>query len=123
MPLGKNNLGNKIRKLSEDVGLSQLYTNLCLRATCITVLDPNGFEARQIMTVSGQKSEASIRSYSRYVSDGKMREMSLAFTAHKAGSVTSKSPLPLLSSENKENVPPPTNVLLDISAQPAKSSS
>ena len=82
-----------------------------------------GFEARQIMIVSCQKSEASFRSYSRYVSDGEMHEMSLVLKTHMAGSVTNKSALPLLSTENRENIPPPTNVLLDIGVQRGKSSS
>ena len=80
------------------------------------LLDQNGFEARQIMTVLGEKSVANIRSYSRYVSDGKMREMNLALTAHMTCSVTNKSPSLLLSSEI-------TNVLLDIGAQLRKLSS
>jgi hypothetical protein len=35
------------------------------RATTITLLDGEGFEARHIMAISGHKSESSIRSYSR----------------------------------------------------------
>ena len=66
------------------------------------------------MTLSGQKSEASIILYSHYVFDGTMRGMSLALTAHMTGSITNKSPLPLLFSEYRDNVPPPTNMLLDI---------
>jgi len=62
--------------------LSTIYTNHCLRATCITALDQAGFEARHIMTVSGQKSEASIRSYSRNVSDNKRRDMSFTLSTH-----------------------------------------
>ena len=81
-PLGKHTLGNKMKTLSEKAGLTTCYTNHCLRATCITALDQAGFEARHIMNVSGQKSEASIRSYSRYVSDSRKHEMSCELMSH-----------------------------------------
>ena len=62
-PLGKNTLGNKMAKLSVEYGLSKTYTNHCLRATTITLLDI--FEARHVMTVSGHRSYESLRDYSR----------------------------------------------------------
>ena len=54
-----------MKNISQDAGLDQIYTNHCIRATCITVLDNTGTEARHIMSVSGHKSENSIRSYSK----------------------------------------------------------
>ena len=63
VPVGKHTLGDKMKNLSLEAGLSTVYTNHCLRATSITLLD--GFEARHIMTLSGHKSETSIRSYAR----------------------------------------------------------
>jgi hypothetical protein len=59
--------------ISIDAGLSQLYTNHCIKASCITALDDGGMEARHIMNVyvSGHKSETSIKSYSRNVSESK----------------------------------------------------
>lgn len=68
-------------KLSAEAGLN-VYTNHFLRATA---LDHSGFEARHIMAVSGQKSEASIRAYSRHISDQKMHDMSTALTSHMGG--------------------------------------
>lgn len=64
-PLGKNTLGDKMKNLSKQLNLSKLYTNHSLRATTITLLDNKGFEARHIMSISGHKTESSIRSYSR----------------------------------------------------------
>ena len=58
-----------------DAGLSQLYTNHCIRASCITALDDGGMEARHIMNVSGRKSETSIKSYSTNVSESIKHEM------------------------------------------------
>ena len=88
IPLGKNTLGDKMKNFSVLANLSSNYTNHCLRATCITTLDQSGFEARQIMAVSGQKSETSIRSYSHHASEQKKREMSLALTTHMTGFIS-----------------------------------
>jgi hypothetical protein len=82
--LAKTVCTKKMRHLSKSAQLSKVYTNHCLRATCITALDQHGYEARHIMTVSGQKSEASIRAYSRNVTDTKKREMSLTLSSHTA---------------------------------------
>lgn len=71
MTLGKNTLGSKMKALSKEAGLSREYTNHCLRATSITLLD--SFEARHVMTVSGHKSESSIRSYARTYDDQKRK--------------------------------------------------
>jgi len=76
VPLGKNTIGNFMKELSKTVSLSKQYTNHSLRATALTVLDHCNFEARHIMRVSGHKSEASIRSYSRRLSENKQREIS-----------------------------------------------
>ena len=115
VPLGKNTLGEKMKKLSVAAGLSYVYTNHCLRATTITTLDHSGCEARHMMAISGQKSEASIRSYSTHVADSTMRAMSLALTSHMAGDgiveqTVSQKSLTLHVSEDAENVPPRTNL-------------
>lgn len=73
--VGHNTLGNFMKIISEKADLSQLYTNHCIRATCITALDDSGVEARHIMSISGHKSETSIKSYSRNVSENKKHEM------------------------------------------------
>ena len=73
MSVGTHTLGNKMKLLSKDLEfcLSREYTNHCLRATSITLLDC--FEARHVMTVSGHKSESSIRSYTRTCDDQKRK--------------------------------------------------
>ena len=62
--------------ISQAAGLSRVYTNHCIRATCVTVLDDAGIEARHIMRITGHKNEASIRSYSCRLSDAKKRSIS-----------------------------------------------
>ena len=60
--VGINMFGNKMKNLSRDAKLSKEYTNHSVCATSVTILDYAGFQARHIMTVSGHKSESSIRS-------------------------------------------------------------
>ncbi|XP_071784604.1 uncharacterized protein [Asterias amurensis] len=73
MPLGKNKLFNKMNDISLQAKCSTHYTNRCLRATGVTVLDSAGCEARHIMSVSGRRSETSIRSYSKTGEDEKRK--------------------------------------------------
>ena len=77
-PLGKNTLGSLMKSLSVEYKLSKVYTNHCISSTAVSVLDNNNFEARHIMRVSGHKSETSIRSYSRQLTECKQREISSA---------------------------------------------
>lgn len=67
--------------LSVAAALSKTYTNHCIRATAITTLDQAGYEARHIMTVSGHRNEASIKSYSRDTSTNQKRKMSEAISS------------------------------------------
>jgi len=76
MPVGKNTLGNMMANISEKCGLSKRYTNHCIRSTCITVLHNNGIETRHIIGLSGHKSETSVKSYCKRLSDTKKREIS-----------------------------------------------
>ena len=80
-PLGKNKLGNMMSDLSVAAALSKTYTHHCIRATAITTLDQAGYEARHIMTVSGHRNEASIKSYSRDTSTNQKRKMSEAISS------------------------------------------
>ena len=74
VPVGKNTLGTKMQTISRDAHTSKVYTNHCLRATTIQALDSEGFEARHIMSVSGHKSETSIKHYAR-VEESKKRKI------------------------------------------------
>ena len=56
-PLGKNTLGQKMNKLSTEVGLSNVYTNHCLSMTHLTFNDLSRFNTRHATVAFGQKSE------------------------------------------------------------------
>ena len=75
-PLGKNTLATLMSSISKEIQLSYQYTNHCIRETAVSLLDECNFEARHIMRVSGHKSESSIRSYSRRLSEVKQNEIS-----------------------------------------------
>ena len=57
MVLGIKSLQILMKRISKAAKPSKLYTNHCIRATSITILDQNGVEARHIMSVSGQVSK------------------------------------------------------------------
>ena len=73
VPLRKNALGTFMSSIPKELKLSQKYTNHCIRATAVSLLDECNFEARHIMRVSGHKSESSIRSYYRRLSEVKRK--------------------------------------------------
>ena len=73
--VGKDPLERFMKFLSEELKLSINYTNHSIRATVITTLDQNGFEARHIMKLSSHKNEATIKEYAVKCPDTKKREM------------------------------------------------
>ena len=128
-PMGKNTLGTMMVTISKAANLSKRYTNHCIRATCVSALDCAGFEARQIMSVSGHKAETSIRSYSNQISEQTKRNMSGALLS-KAGILprapgniaipsTSYAPQPEAVSTNVSILPALPVDTSPYSAQPA----
>ena len=63
--IGSKTIDKFMKKISIEAKLCKIYTNHCIRATTITILDSCGYEARHIMSVSGHRSESSIRSYAK----------------------------------------------------------
>ena len=62
-PLGVNSLGNMMKEISIAANLSQVYTNHCIRATSVTLLDRAGVPVHRIMRVSGHRNEESVQVY------------------------------------------------------------
>ena len=60
-PLGVNIFGEMMSKISKAADLSKTYTNHSIGAICITVLNDSGMEGRHIVTISGHRSEESIK--------------------------------------------------------------
>ena len=89
MVVGECSLGETMKQISKQAGLSKDYTNHPIRATAITILNQSGFEARHIMSLSGHRSESSIRSCSKTDKSTK-KSMSETLTA---AAVSSESQL------------------------------
>lgn len=62
-PLGVNTLAKMMKEISLGAGLSQIYTNHCVRATAITIWSNAEVPSRHIMSISGHVNEQSIASY------------------------------------------------------------
>ena len=65
MVVGESSLGEMMKQISKQARLSKDYTNHSIRATAVTIIDKSGFESRHILSLSGHRSESSIRSYSK----------------------------------------------------------
>lgn len=101
MVIGEKKLAAMMKTISKEAGLACIYTNHCIRATAITILDSKGVEARDIMSVSGHRSESSLRSYCK-TSDNRKREMSNILSDAVSGS--SKKKVRVKSSEEIERM-------------------
>ncbi|KAK3703830.1 hypothetical protein QZH41_002897 [Actinostola sp. cb2023] len=75
-PLGINKLAKMMKDISEEAGLSKVYTNHCVRATAITLWADAGLSDRQIMSISGHRSESSLKSYHARPSSSQLRQCS-----------------------------------------------
>ena len=69
-------LGKMMSKISAESQLSDRYTNHCLRATTVTALSHAGFVSKDICSVTGHKSEVSLKHYCQEPSDKQKAKMS-----------------------------------------------
>ena len=81
-PLGIHTLSDMMVKMTELGKLSQHYTNHCIRKTCVTALADSGFEAKDIMTVTGHKNVQSLDPYLGKASDKRKKSMSDALSRY-----------------------------------------
>lgn len=97
-PVGKNKLNDMMKTMSIEGGLSQVYTNHCLRNTCVNALEGAGYEVKDIMRVTGHKHQASLAPYLGKPSTEKVKSMSNAIhqyrneTQGKTCTITSVNP-------------------------------
>ncbi|KAK6171906.1 hypothetical protein SNE40_018328 [Patella caerulea] len=62
-PLGTTTLKCMMKTISKSAGLTNTYTNHCVRATAINLLSHAGVEVREICKLTGHKNEQSLSSY------------------------------------------------------------
>ena len=79
-PHGKNKLSSLMKEISVEAGLSRTYTNHSVRATAITLWANAGLTVREIMTISGHRNGASLRSYHNQPSVNQLRKCSDVLT-------------------------------------------
>ena len=105
--LGVHTLDNKMKNLSKSAGLSQCFTNHCIRATVTMVLSDAGCESRNIMSVDGHRNEGSIKSY---VSEPSMQQRAdVSSILHNFGKDQHQI-VPLSQSGNVKALPAPESV-------------
>ena len=75
-PIGLNYLKSMMSKISEAAGLSQRYTNHCIRGSSATILGHAGLPSQAIMTVPGHRNESSLKSYINSTSVAQKEKMS-----------------------------------------------
>ena len=79
-PLGVNKLPTTMKEISKKASLSRIYTSHPVRATDITLWANVGLSDREIMAISGHRSEASLRSYHQQPSVNQLRKCSEVLT-------------------------------------------
>ena len=75
-PLGKSVITKMMPTLSRNAGLSQVYTNHCVRASTVTALHKAGIEGRRICQLTKHKNESSLAHYVSGSSSAQKRECS-----------------------------------------------
>ena len=70
-----------MRTISKEAELSMTYTNHSIRETMIIKLDESRFKAHHIQAVAGQKSENTIKCYSKKCPDIKKRKTNVKCTS------------------------------------------
>ena len=96
-PLGHNLLSSMMKRISVSAGLLRSYSNHCLRATSITLLQKAGFSGRMICSISGHKNPSSLAAYNRPSKDEEKTMAaaldSMLVTPKKESSFTSAHPV------------------------------
>jgi len=113
MVVGECSLGEEMKQISKQAGLSKDSTNHSSQATTVSILNKSGFEACP-MSLSGHRSESSIRSYSKMDESTKKRmsETLTAAAVSEVSAVSSESQLaerhvlvsPILSLSQEEHI-------------------
>ena len=75
-PLVKKTFSGFMSDVCKSAKCAKTYTPHCLRATAITAMSDGGFEARQIMYMSGHRCEGSLKTYNRELSNDQKKSMS-----------------------------------------------
>jgi hypothetical protein len=81
-PLGVNSIGNLLKEISKEAGVSQIYTNHSIKASTATILKKSGFASQDVMAVTGHHNIQSLNSYASGPSMNDRAEMSKHLAAY-----------------------------------------
>ncbi|CAG2185548.1 unnamed protein product [Mytilus edulis] len=115
IPLGHNKLGIYMNEISKAANLSKEYTNHSCRATTVHILDEAQIPSRHIMSVTGHKSEASLKTYSGKTCE-KNKKMMSDTLSEKTLCKTSKVTKPATLSSNIDFCLSQTSVTVETEA-------
>lgn len=90
--------------ICEKTGIAKQYTNHSLRARAVHILDEAEFAGPHIMSITGHKSESSLKTYTGYTSERALRDKS---------NTISSNLRPTSTTDNKENVDQNVEFLLN----------
>ena len=68
-PMGRNTLGDLVKKMCLRTGIEGKKTNHSIRKTCVRALSDAGVPAHKIIKITGHKNVSSLSSYDRELSD------------------------------------------------------
>ena len=73
--IGKNTLASIMKEISKKAGLSQIYTNHCVRASTVTHLYQAGVNTQQICSITKHKNESTLSHYISSTSDDRVSRL------------------------------------------------
>ena len=73
--LGRHTLGNFLKNMCKDAGITNVYTNLYTRVTTSVLLNEAGFGENDIVHITGHKNTSSLSNYINKASTNKKRKM------------------------------------------------
>ena len=92
--IGKNTISTIMKILSQKAGLSQLYTNHCVRASTVTGLFRAGVDTQQICSITKHRSESTLAHYIDSVSDEQKEQassvLSMALLGNKENEISAQ---------------------------------
>ena len=100
--IGKNTLVNIMTVISSKAGLSQVYTNHCVRASTVTTLYQAGVDTQRICSITKHKGEGTLTHYISSSTDQQKREASLILTSaldKDASNLTKRNTYPIYQEE------------------------
>lgn len=108
--VGRDTLNDTMKVLSYNAGLSKIYTNHCIRATVVDVMQEHEFKNREIMFTTGHKNESSLNSYSTKLAPKKKREISQCLSKQLGEEAQPAAKIPKVTiskaPDDQQNLPP-----------------